>query len=990
MIKNTPPASSPRLRLLFWGACLLAIILLSSALSAPGMAQTTPARIVQDDLIVTRLDATTLRLELTVADAAFATTTVDGHAYQTVTIPGLVAEARAGAPHLPQRGVLLGVPATDGVRLTLVETEQREVALDHPLLPAPRPVDLDALAFDKQDNAAPAVQLATAPDPAIYDSATRYPGAPAAIAETGQMRDQAFVKVAFNPVQLLPAKQVAEVYARIVVDVSWPAYSAESQPQGVASPAYEELLADTLLNYAWLVRPDTAWHAGEAVPPLPRAATSTTPPLKLYIDQAGLYQLDTDYLTQAGWSVGDIDPRNIQLHRRGQQIPIIVNGAADGRFDAGDTIWFYGQKYEDIYTDNNVYRLTVGSAPGLRMSTIDGAPGSAPQATEFPTTLHAEQNTYYWNTMPDGEGQDHFFWGDRLSSIGGGLDKQRDYFIPLYNISETATAATIRVQLKGYTDLGHRSRIYLNGVEIDDQSWEGQLIFEHEIDIAHSMLNDGNNTVTVEAAPSDAIVDYFLVNWIEVDYVDTYVAEGSMLQFTPPAAGSWRYAVSGFFEPAIVLLDVTDPYAPQHIVSGAVAEDDGLYTLTFEHDGSADTRYHAATNSFPKLPYDVEIDVPSNWRDASNSADYIIITYGGFVDAAEELAAWRAQDGLRTVVVDIEDVYDEFNDGFFSPEAIRTFLAHAYAEWQPPAPTYVLLLGDAFQDFKNNLASTTRNYVPSMMIESDDYGQVASDNWLVAFLGDDVIPEMFVGRLSAETADQAQTMVDKVIAYDRTQGAFPWSRQALFVADDQTTVFEAISEQLIALLPDAFSESRVYASQYPGGGAVDDVIDAVNRGVTLVNYTGHGAADRWGSYTTDSGSEVIFDDDDVAALTNGDRLAFWTAANCLNGFFTGLSEYSAIAETLQRHPDGAALAVWAATSLGYPSGHRELLRNYYNALFEDGQQALGVGTTTAKIETYAQSTFWAEMIETFVLFGDPASELEWTGSATFMPLVRTP
>ena len=45
-------------------------------------------------------------------------------------------------------------------------------------------------------------------------------------------------------------------------------------------------------------------------------------------------------------------------------------------------------------------------------------------------------------------------------------------------------------------------------------------------------------------------------------------------------------------------------------------------------------------------------------------------------------------------IVDVDDVYNEFNDGLYHPVAIKNFLKYAYANWQPPAPTYVLLVGD--------------------------------------------------------------------------------------------------------------------------------------------------------------------------------------------------------------------------------------------------------------------------------------------------------
>ena len=66
------------------------------------------------------------------------------------------------------------------------------------------------------------------------------------------------------------------------------------------------------------------------------------------------------------------------------------------------------------------------------------------------------------------------------------------------------------------------------------------------------------------------------------------------------------------------------------------------------------------------------------------------------------LVALRQGQGLRTAVVDIEDIFDEFGYGLVTPQAVKDFLTHAYGSWQSPAPQYVLLVGDTSYDYKDN------------------------------------------------------------------------------------------------------------------------------------------------------------------------------------------------------------------------------------------------------------------------------------------------
>jgi hypothetical protein len=48
---------------------------------------------------------------------------------------------------------------------------------------------------------------------------------------------------------------------------------------------------------------------------------------------------------------------------------------------------------------------------------------------------------------------------------------------------------------------------------------------------------------------------------------------------------------------------------------------------------------------------------------------------------------------------------------------------------------------------------------------------------------------------------------------------------------------------------------------------------------------------------------------------------------------------------------------------------------FYHAIFQQDMYGLGAATTAAKLNVYAQSSLWSELVETYVLFGDPAMEL---------------
>ena len=770
-----------------------------------------------------------------------------------------------------------------------------------------------------------------------------------------QLRDQPVAEVTFNPIQSTP--NGARLFTEVTIELRWDA--TKHVTQRANHPTYEQIVASALANYADLDRPATQ----TAPAPQLTRVQMTTPTLRLGLSTSGLYQLTYADLTAAGFSVNTIDPDTLQLTNRGMPIATLPIGLNDGQFEAGDALLFFGEAYEDIYTEQNVYWLTIGSGMMVE-SSAETHPNATP-ATQFATTTRFEEDTYYWNTMPDGEGEDHWFWGKRISYNSSGLDTARIMTETLPTIATTPTV-TVRARLKGYTTLAHQTNLYLNGQLIDTQAWSGQENFTHTVAITGSLITAGENVFTVEAIDSGANVDQLLVNWIEVDHAVSYQAIDNQLFFNPPADGTYGFTVTGFTTDALYLLDITNPAQPvqvEHVVT------DG--TLQFQRTVTEGTRFFASpTLSVPSM----ELDVVSDWRNEGNSADWIIISHADFITPAQQLADHRASQGIRSTVVDVQDIYDEFNDGLFNPEAIQDFLAHAYTNWQTPTPTYIVLLGDGSQDYKNRYGDGQANFVPPKMIETDDFGQVPSDNWYVQLAGDDVLPEMMIGRLSAETITHAVNIVDNIIRYDTLPT--PTDYNAIYVADDRDAVFEAISEGLIEQLPDVYTETRHYAAEYTTG-LTQAITESIHAGATLVNYSGHGNYYRWGSY---SGGR-IFTEAHTDTIANSDSFPFWTVSNCLNGFFSTPSTIiidpydEAFAEAVQRQPNGGAIGLWADSGFGYPSGQRLIMNELYDAFFQDELLALGASTEAAKLGAYTQSTYWARMVETMLLFGDPATQL---------------
>ncbi|MEM7128649.1 MAG: C25 family cysteine peptidase [Chloroflexota bacterium] len=818
---------------------------------------------------------------------------------------------------------------------------------------------------------------------------------PIELGTPSKLRDQSVVQVRFYPIEYQPLPEqpsngpgrgTITLYRRIQVEIAWsePEVQAANAPT-LTSPYFEPILEETLLNYDQFVRPatgslDAMRQPGGSVngASLNRVSEIVTHTLKIWTEQAGFHQITYVDLVNVGYDLS-ADPKKLRLTNKGEAVAIWVIGEEDGTFDINDTILFYAESHDTDYSGENVYWLTLGDDDGLRMETVDGSQNASPTGpTQFRQNHHAEVNSAYWQTMPNGEEQDHWFWGKRLSAP---FTTTRPFTLPhsLVGVDVTGLNAELRLQLKGGTDTGadpdHHTRLLLNGTLIDDQLWDGFSVFTHTVSISQTLLNDGPNTLTI-IAPGDtgSTVDQLFVNWIEVDYWQHYRAEDDQVSFGVPDGGPYEMTVSGFTSTDLHLFETSNLKQIKRISNVSIDAANPEIALHFTHGYSVAGRYFALAESQYLTPTRMSLDIASTLRSPTNAADYILITHSDFVTETEPLTNFREGQGLRVLTATIDDIFDEFSHGIFDPQAIRDFLTYSYENWQQPAPAYVIFVGDATLDYRDRRGSGSVNYVPSQLIETQILGQTPSDNWFVQISGDDVLPDMFTGRLSAQTSQQVADTVEKIIRYETNPPDLSWSTRVLFVADDDASSFTGTSDALAALLPITYTVDQIDIVTYSeGDDPPADINAGMNEGALLTNYTGHGAVSRWGKWGS---NQTIYQNDDVNALTNTNKLTIVTTANCLNGFFTGFQTGEALAEKFQRLPNGGAVAVWAPSNLFYPSAHRALLREFYGELFQKRTVTLGAATTKAKITTHAQSSGWDELVEAFILFGDPATSLD--------------
>jgi peptidase C25-like protein len=677
------------------------------------------------------------------------------------------------------------------------------------------------------------------------------------------------------------------------------------------------------------------------VPALIKTQTgiASGPGFKIGIKQEGWNRIPQSTLLAAGLA-SNADPRKLQMFVDGQQIPIIVSGESDGVFNAADSVQFYGVGLDSPVTDEHVYWLVVGAVNGLRIG-ASNLTGGTPAPSSFPFTVERKDRTVYFSGLRNGDVEN--FFGPVINATG------INQTLALTNLAASAPgSATVDVAAQGVTLVGHQVSVSLNGNNLGTISFSGMSRATQSFTVAQSLLTEGNNTVRLASVIGGA--DISLVDSVRITYYHTYKADSNRLRFT--AQGGQAVTLTGFTESDLKVMDVTNPNAPQQ-VNGVGFGPKGAPVLTFTVPGSglrALFGYVGLSAVEPAL----KTNIPSNLQQSGLGADFIIVTNAEMKPALTPLVALRQSQGLSVMVVDIEDIYDEFSFGNKSPQAIRDFFAYAKNNYAP-APRFALMAGDASFDPKNYLGFGASDIVPSKLIDTL-YMETVSDDWFADF-NDDGIPEMALGRLPGHVELEMTRFVSKIVGYETSS---PVNSELLFSDSPDGYDFGAANNLVRQYLPANISVNDLRRGSADDATVKAQLIAAINSGQKIVSYNGHGTVDEWRA--------SMLNITDARGLTN-QNLSLFTLMTCLNGYFIDPT-LDSLGERLLRAESGGAVAVWASTGQCEPTGQALMNQEFHRLLFGATPMTIGEAATAAKLAVSD-----TDIRRTWALLGDPTMRL---------------
>jgi hypothetical protein len=747
---------------------------------------------------------------------------------------------------------------------------------------------------------------------------------------------------------------------------------------------------------------------------------------KIKIPQSGIYKLTySDIL-----SMGFTEPANIRIYGNGgKKLPymnsqprpddikenaIYMETGSDTDFNEGDFILFYAEGpvtwgYDTIenifkhtinpYSDASYYFLTTDLGPGKKIISQGAvSESSTHNLTSFDDYACHERNIV--NLVKSGRQ-----W------LGGRIENasfDTSFYFPEIVLSSPVTLKTNVVSRAGQTSL--------ITVNINDKIFDQITIDRVDISSSTSVYAKQKSSKIIFTPQSETInikISYTKLSQSDegwLDYIILNARSNLILDENPLFFRDWESAGQGNVTQFNIsnagsntlVWDISDIYNVSKVNTNL---NGSLLNIKVRTDSLKEFVAFNKTGTFPKPVIDAEIQNVENQNlHGVGPHNLIIITHPDFHEQSEQLAEFhRNEDNLSVYVVTTDKIFNEFSSGKPDVSAMRDFVKIIYDKSGDDENSlrYLLLFGDgSYNNISNHpenpnfiltyQSSNSLHYSASYVtddffgfLDDDEGGSVEMDEYLL---------DIGLGRLPVKNTEEAQAVVDKILAYSTSNNMLDWRNILCFVGDDGeygdgikhmgqanelgNYIMNNHPEFIVKkILLDAYKQ--VTTSTGPKYPDVERAInDNFNNGMLIFNYSGHGGENG-------ITKEKILQKSDIENLKNKDKYPLLITATCEFSRFDDLSdedgtiiEKTSAGETAILNPDGGGIALLSTTRLVYSDRNYDLNRNFYRVVFDrdsnNRKYALGDIIRITKNNTDVSTN---KLI--FILLGDPALKLAY-------------
>jgi hypothetical protein len=731
-------------------------------------------------------------------------------------LPGFPALGKPGAPALPARTVLVAIPEEAEASVAVTDVVTADLGR---LMPSPAPTHR---VFRGEDGI-PYSRAEYVVDPALYEASRVDLGRLAEPGEPARLHRTRVLPVRLNPVFYEGREGRVVAARRFTVTVTWHPNRSGREAGGAGvgprtGSLWKGIFRSTVVNPGQ----GSVWSRGSPGPSGSRAPSPVVGlEVRLEVGETGLHRVTGERLTGAGLPPGPLDRIAVYRKRFEEGTGTVVidsvramiredPGSTPGVFDGQDEVVFYGLRLRDdpatgdsleAYSWYNVYWISYWDRPAPRMREVASQGGTiflSPPSAGFPVRVHVEPDRVFWEETPVGSYD--YYYANQFTVPAVSLPFE------MLHVAQGA-GVTLRCRMTG-----SHGADPLRTVEVLLDGASAGILVGDDVPVPNKNVVTfvtspprpagdfvvGANNLRVRSNPQGSQLRTF-VRWLEVEYKARYRAVNDQLAFTSgDADGDTLLKVEGFTRDDLDLFEISDPGAPEHLTGPDIWQDDGGggFRLIFRDTVSASSpsRYQAVPpEEIPLIaPERLHLDEESDILGRAGPYRVIVVTHPLFRDQMLEWVRYRERQGQSVLMVQVQDVFDEFNGGVFSPRAIKRLARYGLWNWDTEV---LLLVGDSSEDHKGVEEDSGVNFVPTFSynehvrdINEDEV--VTSDKWYGLMDNDfrpddsDYLFDLMVGRISAGSRTELAAFLAKLFKYERPEPGQTWRKRVLHLADD--------------------------------------------------------------------------------------------------------------------------------------------------------------------------------------------------------------
>ena len=950
----------------------------------------------QRDIKVISSDRNSLVIEYTPSYADSSVVPINNENYINVgLVNGYIQDVdQWGLPAIPVRLMNVGVPSEFGNTIQVLSSSFKEI--NGKIIPIPRPrvsKGIDDFSYELNDK---------------Y-SDYRNTEELVSFGKYGLTRSVPTQQIIISPVKFFSAQNKIQIYTKIIFRINF------SSSQIFSSKPASDFLQDAMVNFS-VAKNWTNSNVKLKKGVFNSVLSTGNKWVRVETTEEGIYKITKSMMSDYGFDVNNLDPRTIKIYNNGgkvlsenfnmprpsdlQENAIMVVGQDDGKFDDADYILFYGRgtdfwdydttsrsikRYHHWYSNKNYYWITVDGANGKRMQD-ESSLNTSTRYVQTTTKAFVD-----WDKDEKNIGQTgREYFGDAFTEPSPSITytNKLDGRLPNVPITYKCRFANISSENIGLQVAENNTQIYSTYISGYGSPDNYRLGYATTFTSSYSGTIPENRsvlkfTITPGAKTSQGYLDYF-----EIYYDRNLSAAGDYLSFFSKDTSSViEYQLSNFTSSYIKVFNVTD-YANVKMIANPVISGGDFDFQVSEISGKVSHYIAEGSDNF-KTPENPVSEQNSNLHGISTGAKFIIITNKDFIQAANRLKTYRetqAKLKMSTIVVDVDQIFNEFSGGLLDVSAIRDFIKYAYDNWQTK-PEYVLFFGKGTYDYKN-VEGYNNNFVPVFETQESLYeiNSYTSDDFFVNVSGNDSFIDLASGRITVQSSDEANSVIDKIINYETNSANSTWKNLITLVADDGYTGADhkpdgadhtGPSEYLANnIIPSSFDLNKIYMAAYPEvytslgyrfPTVNKAIINAMNEGSLIVNFIGHGSPSQWAQ-------EDVFDQATSLPMLHNDKYFFLTAATCDFGYFDR-TDATSTAEDLLFMKNSGCIGTFSATRLVYASYNVALMYTFFNSLLNVPRDSLNLMIPLGKALFSAKQIYNGINDQKYHLIGDPTLRL---------------